>query len=335
MVHPELFASATGTLLVTSTDGVALYATPSMQERTGFDVPEIIGKDPGELWGGSMSKTFYQRMWKGLRTQNAFVDTVTNTKKGGETVQEELHIVPVYDQWGTLQYYIELQTSKPLSREELSSQFFNVKHAIGWMLSELGGDSAARKYASLAAFFEEECVVPMREQLHERQVDGLLVRLAQDDPSEFAALFNKYYQDIFLYFAARFEGHEQQAEDYAQEVFAKAFAHLPSFRTTNASYKTYLLRIAHNLLVNSYRKTPPLEIKDTFTHQTSAEITIDVSLLQNTISRLPQADQDCLHMKYIQGYSIREIAEEMHCSENAIKLRLSRARKKLRQELSG
>jgi len=114
----------------------------------------------------------------------------------------------------------------------------------------------------------------------------------------------------------------------------KAFMHLDSYRLTNASYKTYLFRIAHNLLVNYYRdsynqkhKYKAFDQVHNIVHET------DKHFLWEHMRVLSEVHQHVLRMKYYYGYSVREIAQAIGKSENAIKLHLSRARKQLKEHL--
>ncbi|PIT86329.1 MAG: RNA polymerase subunit sigma-24, partial [Candidatus Magasanikbacteria bacterium CG10_big_fil_rev_8_21_14_0_10_43_6] len=71
---------------------------------------------------------------------------------------------------------------------------------------------------------------------------------AQQDGAAFGALYSKYYHRIFHYFYERVLKQRGVAEDLAQETFLRAFRHVTFFEHKNASYYTYLLRIAHNVL---------------------------------------------------------------------------------------
>jgi RNA polymerase sigma-70 factor (ECF subfamily) len=46
----------------------------------------------------------------------------------------------------------------------------------------------------------------------------------------------------------------QQAEDLTGEVFARMVAHLPRYQERELPFQAWLYRIAHNLLVDQYRK---------------------------------------------------------------------------------
>lgn len=166
------------------------------------------------------------------------------------------------------------------------------------------------------------------------KTDAELVKNAKQDKEQFDALYKKYIDTIYNYFWYRV-GHDQEvAEDLAQETFVRAYQALPRFKVTEKSYLSYLLSIAHNLLVNHYRKPQPISIEATGV-DVPEEIWSDIETKDNiralwrAIQQLSPSEQDMLYFKYRRGWSVAEIADVTGKSENAIKLTLSRARKKL------
>lgn len=163
--------------------------------------------------------------------------------------------------------------------------------------------------------------------------DIKLVERAKKNKEDYEALYRKYADKIYNYFWYRVGHQKDVAEDLMQETFVRAFNHLPKFQTRGYSYLTYLLTIAHNVLVN-YNRTPralpleavgdiPAEITDELERKSEAEI------LWRAIQQLSDNEKDILLMKYKQHMQIKDIARVMNKSENAVKLILSRVRKKL------
>jgi RNA polymerase sigma factor (sigma-70 family) len=71
--------------------------------------------------------------------------------------------------------------------------------------------------------------------------------------------------------------------------------------------------------------------------ETAADETVETpSFSEDALWRSPKlgkTEQKILSMKYQEGFSVQEIAATLNKSENAVKLQLSRARKKLRAAL--
>lgn len=164
--------------------------------------------------------------------------------------------------------------------------------------------------------------------------DRVLVEAAQRDPRQFDALYRIYFQTIYDYFWYRVGHDHDVAEDLTQDVFVRAFKGLHRFSYTGASYRSYLLTVAHNILVNYYRKEKPIPL-DTVP-DIPVEIWDDIEKedrlqrLWREIQKLPIQERDILYLFHRRGYSVREIASITKKTENAVKLTLSRARKKLK-----
>lgn len=165
--------------------------------------------------------------------------------------------------------------------------------------------------------------------------DVRLVEEAKREPAKYEALYTKYADRVFNYFWYR-TGHDWAlSEDLMQETFLRAFQHLNKFRNRGYSYLTYLLNIAHNLLVDHYRKPKSIPVEDLPTDAVPYEITEDLvrksdaETLWRAIQSLPQRNRDALLMHYQDDKPIKDIAQIMNASENSVKLNLSRTRKKL------
>lgn len=155
------------------------------------------------------------------------------------------------------------------------------------------------------------------------------------DPSFFGEIYKKYSNRIYSYFWYRV-GHDKEiSEDLMQETFVKAFQHRKKFQIRKYSYFSYLLRIAHNLLVDYYRKPKAISIEsvgdipDEITLEQSYAEKESSSILWRAIQQLSNNEKDVLLLFYQDKLKIKEIAKITNKSENAVKLILSRTRKKL------
>ena len=165
------------------------------------------------------------------------------------------------------------------------------------------------------------------------QEDIKLIEAARSNKAAFEALYQKYTQKVYNYFWYRVGHNKEIAEDLMQQTFLKAFQHLQEFEVRDASYLTYLLKIAHNTLVNYYRVPKPIPLS--LLHEIPGESSFrihkrhDATLLWRAVRQMPEAEKNALLLKYQKELSIKEVAHIMEKSENAVKLILSRARKNL------
>src|SRR3990172_3678751 len=92
-----------------------------------------------------------------------------------------------------------------------------------------------------------------------------LVRQAKDgDKQAFARLYETYFDRVYRYVAVKI-GDRIEAEDMAQQVFTKAYQSLPSFSWQGKPVSAWFFRIAHNLVVDHFRrkeKRPALPLNE-------------------------------------------------------------------------
>ncbi len=330
----DLTKQIRGSVIMTDSESRILYASDGVSDRTGFDVPEMIGCRPSELWGGRMPPPFYASMWKRLAKGLPYADSLMNRRKTGDYLETALSIAPLRDERGTVTGYVALQPETKTSgfRDEFFRaaapdaepvRFQRLLEAVfGWQI----GERVAHR-SSLSEWLARTLVAPTRLRFRARTEDADLVAVAKRDGEAFGALVAKYQGVLRRFFRYRLSDPER-AEDLVQETFERAFRALPGFRSSNASYQTYLLRIAHNLLVSEYRR-PDLSM---FAEPSPERGWIDRLEARDEVDRvlgvLEERDRDVLRLYYHDGYSVREIATQWDLSENAVKLRLSRARRR-------
>jgi RNA polymerase sigma-70 factor (ECF subfamily) len=182
--------------------------------------------------------------------------------------------------------------------------------------------------------------------------DGIsLQALRAGDRAEFARLVEAHSPLIYR-LGLKMLGNPQDAEDVLQETFIKAFRHLDEFNG-RAKISTWLYRIATNeALMLLRRKRPdmvsveepkpaeeevqePLQIVDWCCLPEEDFMTSEArSYLDGAIETLPSSLKIVFLLRDIEGLSTRETAEILNISEPAVKTRLSRARLRLREELS-
>jgi len=130
------------------------------------------------------------------------------------------------------------------------------------------------------------------------------------------------------------------AEDVVQDAFLKLWQmrdRLGSYRSVEALAVT----MAKNLAIDLIRKRRSEEdwtdgiISDEATAErpdTMLEQSDAVECIRRLIDRLPNIQQSIIRMKDIEGYEIEEIAEITGTQEQAVRMNLSRARKKIKEQ---
>jgi len=121
--------------------------------------------------------------------------------------------------------------------------------------------------------------------------------------------------------------------DAIQEAIVKAFTGIQTLRKDSYA-KTWLVRIVINECYAIMRHERRLVPIDDFTVAEAAAEQADYSELYDALSRLPEEIRLTVTLYYIEGYSVREVAELMNTTQSAVKNRLMRARAKMKKDLA-
>lgn len=111
-IHPLklVFDQMNDHVVITDANANVVYANKAVLRHTGFSQKEIVGRNPGDFWGGNMSKEFYEKMWYRIKVdKEPFVSEVVNIKKDGSEYWQELRITPILDEQGEIKFFIGIE----------------------------------------------------------------------------------------------------------------------------------------------------------------------------------------------------------------------------------
>lgn len=158
----------------------------------------------------------------------------------------------------------------------------------------------------------------------------------------YISFFKRRHQELYSFIIIRVGYDKELAEDLTQEIFLKVWRQRESFDSTKATLRTWAYIIARRTLIDHFRKDkkkkysvniedhPEISSKENLSKRLGDEIDV-----VNALKTLTSAEQDLIHLKYEQGFKIREIAQILNKTESAVKTSLHRVIKKLRKELDG
>jgi len=141
-------------------------------------------------------------------------------------------------------------------------------------------------------------------------------------------------------FCRRLMGNRDDGDDLYQDALVTAFLRFDTVRDTRA-FKAWLYRIVVNAYKNRVR-TPwwkrfsPLtkEIAESRTGENPVASRTAARKLEIAFRAVSPADRVLVTLFELEGWPISEIAQMQNRSEGAIKMRLSRARRKMREALA-
>ena len=156
----------------------------------------------------------------------------------------------------------------------------------------------------------------------------------------FETLIRRYEQPICSYLL-RLTGDSARAQDLAQETFLRAYQALcEGDRWENP--RAWLYRVASRLATDDYRRRrllrwlPLWNIDgEKHTDETIEDTMAEQMAVRATLAALAPKYRVPLVLYVCEGYSVAEVAEILGISVSAVKMRLSRARKKFRQFYQG
>jgi RNA polymerase sigma-70 factor, ECF subfamily len=172
---------------------------------------------------------------------------------------------------------------------------------------------------------------------------ALMSRIAAGDCKAFQ-LFTRRHHAKSVAVARRVVGNTSDAEEVVQEALLRVWEHAGEWRGSNSQATTWLYRIVLNLAIDRTRKRSPVfvAVEDgpvMVDPAPSAHLLIEGRELETYVAReipaLPARQRDALSLCYLEGLSCAEAASVMKVSVSAMEALLVRARRTLRDRLSG
>jgi len=169
----------------------------------------------------------------------------------------------------------------------------------------------------------------------------IIGKVLQGDQQLFGELVKRYNHLVFTV-AIRYVNNREDAEEIAQDVFVKAYRSLADFRQ-DAKFSTWLYAITANTCITFTRKrrleTHSLADERVFEHvstmeeQNASEQKSKAQLLNKAIDLLSSDDAAVITLFYKGDQSLEEIGRILGITPNNAKVKLHRARQRLKDKL--
>ena len=170
---------------------------------------------------------------------------------------------------------------------------------------------------------------------YQHKSDEEIVHLLLDSGNQelFELLYTRYFKKVKDK-CFSFLKDSKQAEEFANDILTKAYEKIPSFKG-NSSFSSWLYSITYNYCIDYLRIKKKLHYPNWNDSNEIPEIIdeseadFEVASYENlvTIMELIHPEEKVLLlMKYQDNLSIKHIAKTLRISEDAVKMRLKRAR---------
>ncbi len=170
--------------------------------------------------------------------------------------------------------------------------------------------------------------------------EALLERALKNDSAALGSIYDLYSDRIYRYVYHRI-GNAEVAEDITAQTFLKMLEAIQTGKGWRTSFRSWLYRIAHNLVVDHYRhaskvmqvsldKAPNLPQRGDSLMDT-VEKKLDMEAVEIALHSLTEEQAQVIVLRFMEGYNIAEVSEIMEKTEGAVKALQYRAVRALQQ----
>jgi RNA polymerase sigma factor (sigma-70 family) len=172
----------------------------------------------------------------------------------------------------------------------------------------------------------------------------IISKVLSGDQQAYAILVNRYQSYVFT-LSLRFTKNREDAEEVSQDIFIKAYRALADFKGTS-KFSTWLYTIVNNTCITFLRKkrlqTHSLDNEGVFEVADSQDSGLranmveqksKVAMVNEAIKMLNPDDAEIITLFYKSEQSLEEIAQILGLETNTAKVRLHRARTRLKEKM--
>lgn len=164
----------------------------------------------------------------------------------------------------------------------------------------------------------------------------LLERIRQYDTAALAQVYDHYYDRIYRYVFG-YLGRVEAAEDLTANVFFRLLSAVRRDKSPHKNLSAWLYRVAHNLVVDTFRRMPPEELElaewlesDEPDPVQTVELRMQMDRVRLALQQLTEGQQQVIMLKFFQGMDSREVATIMGKTDGAVDALQHRALRALR-----
>jgi RNA polymerase sigma-70 factor (ECF subfamily) len=170
----------------------------------------------------------------------------------------------------------------------------------------------------------------------------LMLRVRDGEVEKLGVLYGRYRDPLFNFFV-RLTGSPSLSEDLVHDVFLRMLKYRHTFETGKV-FRTWMYQVARNAQIDSWRKRQHeislegagAESCEAWPSQDSSpDLSLrqrqEMNLLQRALAELSFESREVLVLGRFQELKYEEIARALDCSVSAVKMRVHRALKELKE----
>jgi len=178
-------------------------------------------------------------------------------------------------------------------------------------------------------------------------IEKIVLKAQQGDQDSFSTLFDIWFDRVYRYTAYRVDSSE--CEDIVSDIFLKLVQHLPQYKSrSGVGFGAWLFRMAHNTIIDWYRKKKALLGSDIETDEedffarvvdeqplpdSQVNSLYDYERVYKFLKKLKPDHREILELKFLEGFTNKEIASITGKTEGNIRIMQLRALKEMRQAM--
>jgi RNA polymerase sigma-70 factor (ECF subfamily) len=189
--------------------------------------------------------------------------------------------------------------------------------------------------ASQAALTDNRAQQATRASVKETTDSELMRQVRGGRTPALATLFERHHARLYRY-CLRMTGHRSSAEDLVQDVFMKMLRYKTTFRD-DSEFLPWMFGIGRNACLAHLRRTALDRVPDEEPEEIAAPVDDGFSndqqneLMRRALLKLPVERREVLVLSRYEFKTYEEIARALDCSVGAVKVRVHRAMKQLRE----
>lgn len=174
-----------------------------------------------------------------------------------------------------------------------------------------------------------------------RDIEVIINRLKRDEKSALDDLFGYYYPRLF-HFSRSILKIETEIDDILQEVFVKLWLNRQKIANVE-TFNSYIFTITKNEVLNLIRTNIrnnsfknelfQRSVADEFQIQSQLEFKEVKSGIDQVVSQLPEKRRQIFILSRTEGFSNKEIAQQLNISEKTVEDHITHAIKKIKTSL--